>query len=308
MSSDHQQTRRTAPVAPPVRRARLRRWRRSWQQFNLLAQLGFVIIGLVVLVAVSARVAAPFDPFEMNVVRSLEPPSAEHWFGTDHFGRDLVSRIMLGTRLSMYIGLTSTGIALAVGASLGLMAGFLGRAVDQVLSRVMDVLFSFPPLLLAIAIAGTLGPSTRNAIAAISIVYAPFFFRIARAPVLVEKEKEYVLAARAIGARTSRIVARHALPNVLAPIMVQTAVTLAYALLAEAALSYLGLGPQPPNPSWGLMLSEGRQFLLQAPWIAVFPGLAIMVFVFAANLVGDGLRDVLDPMGHTRIGRAAAGP
>lgn len=290
------------------KRERLRHAFSWWTSVNRLCKLGFVLVAAFLAVALLGQSIVPHDPYTMNMGGSLAEPSVQHWMGTDQFGRDLLSRVVVGTRLSLQIGVVSTGIALLVGAPLGLAAGFLGGVVDQFLSRVMDVLFSFPPLLLAIAIAGTLGPSTRNAIAAISVVYSPFFFRIARAPTLVEKQREYIQAARALGARTGRLIGRHTLPNVVAPIMVQTAVTLAYALLAEAALSYLGLGPQPPNPSWGLMLSEGRQYILQAPWMAIFPGLAILVFVFAVNLIGDGLRDVLDPMGQTKSGRLAAGP
>ncbi len=250
---------------------------------------------VLIFLALFAGVVAPKDPLAVNVGSALQPPNPQDPFGTDRYGRDLLSRVIYGSRISLGVAFSSVAVALIVGTVLGLISGYFGGISDLVISRIMDVFFSFPVLFLAIAIAAMLGPGIENAIVAIAIVYTPFFARVVRAPVLAEREKEYVQAARVIGASSGRILLRHVFPNVLSPIIVQASVTIAYAILTEASLSYLGLGTQPPTPSWGTTLNEGRTYLQLAPWISIFPGIAIMLAVLAFNLVGDGLRDVLDP-------------
>ncbi len=281
----------------PAQRAELRSgWalgralRGNWLLLSGIGVLvGFLLIALVV------EFIAPFDPLAMNVVSALQPPGAEHWLGTDRFGRDVFSRILWGTRSSLLVSFASVAVAVGVGSGLGVVAGFYQGAVDMLLSRVMDVFFGFPALLLAITIAAMLGPSAGNVVLAIAVVFVPRYFRVARAPVLAESALEYVEAARALGVRDLRLILRHVVPNAMSPILVQSALGLSAAILIEASLSYLGLGVQPPNPSWGTMLNEGRTFLQNAPWLSVFPGLAIVLAVLAFNLVADGLRDVLDP-------------
>jgi peptide/nickel transport system permease protein len=262
---------------------------------NRLALSGAVLAVLLTAMAVLAGVISPSDPMAVNVMAALQGPSVKHLFGTDRFGRDLLTRVIYGARVSLGIAFASVAAAMVVGSVLGLFAAYVGRSWDTVLSRVMDVLFSFPLLLLAIAIVGVLGPGIPNAIIAITIVYTPFFFRVARGPMLGEREKEYVQAAKAVGAGNARILWRHLLPNLLSPIIVQASVTIAYAILTEASLSYLGLGTPLLTPSWGTTLNEGRTYLQLAPWVSIFPGIAIMLAVLAFNLLGDGLRDALDP-------------
>jgi peptide/nickel transport system permease protein len=262
---------------------------------NRLVLVGTGLILLIVVLALLADVVAPYDPTEMKVVDALKRPSAPHPFGTDRFGRDVLSRTIYGSRIALGVALSSIAIAFVVGTVLGLVGGYAGGWPDLVIGRVMDVLFSFPTLILAIGIAAMLGPGLNNAALAIAVVYAPVFSRVARGPVIAEREKDHVAAAQGLGAGWPRVVFRHILPNVLAPLIVQASVTLAYAILIEASLSYLGLGTQPPDPSWGTMLNEGRTYLETAPWMSIFPGLAIMVTVFGFNLLGDGLRDTLDP-------------
>lgn len=262
---------------------------------NRLVLFGTALILLVVLLAAFADLVAPYDPTEMKVADALERPSAPHPFGTDRFGRDVLSRTIHGSRIALGVALSSIAIAFAAGTVLGLVGGYAGGWPDLVIGRVMDVLFSFPTLILAIGIAAMLGPGLNNAALAIAVVYAPLFSRVARGPVIAEREKDHVVAAQGLGAGWPRVVFRHILPNVLAPLIVQASVSLAFAILIEASLSYLGLGTQPPDPSWGTMLNEGRTYLETAPWMSIFPGLAIMVAVFGFNLLGDGLRDILDP-------------
>jgi len=249
----------------------------------------------MVLLALFAGVVAPYDPTEMKVADALKRPSLAHPFGTDRFGRDVLSRTIHGSRIALGVAISSIGLALVVGTILGLAGGYVGGTTDLVIGRAMDVLFSFPTLILAIGIAAMLGPGLDNAALAIAVVYAPLFSRVVRGPVIAERAKEYAVAALGLGAGSFRVVLRHILPNVLAPLIVQTSVSLAYAILTEAALSYLGLGTQPPAPSWGTMLNEGRTYLETAPWMSVFPGLAIMLAVLGFNLLGDGLRSALDP-------------
>ena len=262
---------------------------------NRLVLFGTGLILLVVLLAAFADVVAPYDPTEMKVIDALKRPSAPHLFGTDRFGRDVLSRTVYGSRIALGVAMSSIAIAFAVGTVLGLVGGYVGGWPDLVIGRVMDVLFSFPTLILAIGIAAMLGPGLNNAALAIAVVYVPLFSRVARGPVMAEREKDHVAAAQGLGAGWPRVIFRHILPNVLAPLIVQASVSLAFAILIEASLSYLGLGTQPPDPSWGTMLNEGRTYLETAPWMSIFPGLAIMVTVFGFNLLGDGLRDTLDP-------------
>ena len=262
---------------------------------NRLVLFGTGLILLIVLLAACADLVAPYDPTEMKVADALKRPSAPHPFGTDRFGRDVLSRTIYGSRIALGVALSSIALAFVAGTALGLVGGYVGGWPDLVIGRVMDVLFSFPTLILAIGIAAMLGPGLNNAALAIAVVYVPLFSRVARGPVIAEREKDHVAAAQGLGAGWPRVVFRHILPNVLAPLIVQASVSLAFAILIEASLSYLGLGTQPPDPSWGTMLNEGRTYLETAPWMSIFPGLAIMLAVFGFNLLGDGLRDTLDP-------------
>lgn len=262
---------------------------------NRLAIAGLVVLALLIFVGVFGQLIAPYGINEIDIANRLTGPSREHWFGTDDLGRDVLSRVLVAARVSLQVGFIAVGFSLAVGVPIGLVAGYFRGGVDSLLMRMMDVLFSFPAILLAIAILAVLGPGIGNAMIAIGLVYTPIFARITRGSVLVVSEEIYVRAARSLGASNFRIIFRHILPNVLAPIIVQTTLSLAFAILSEAALSFLGLGVQPPNPAWGRMLSEGRNFFQQAPWMGIFPGLAILVTVMAFNFVGDGLRDALDP-------------
>jgi len=225
-------------------------------------------------------VIAPYNPIANNVRAALQRPSAYYYVGTDRFGRDIFSRVIYASRTSLLVALTSMSLAAVIGVTLGLLGGYFGGWVDGITGRLMDILFSFPALLLAIAIA---------------VVYAPLFGRVVRGSVLAERGKEYVEAARVLGASTPRIVLRHLFPNILSPLIVQATITFSAAILTEAYLSFLGLGTQPPNPSWGTMLADGRTFLETAPWMSIFPGIAIMLAVFSFNILGDGIRDVLDP-------------
>lgn len=262
---------------------------------NKLAVAGLIVLALLIFVGIFGKAIAPYGVNEIDVPNRLSGPSALHWFGTDNLGRDTFSRILVAARVSLKVGFIAVGFALVVGVPVGLVAGYYRGAVDSILMRLMDILFSFPAILLAIAILAVLGPSVTNAMIAIGIVYTPIFARITRGSVLVVSEEVYVRAARSLGATNRRILFRHILPNVAAPIIVQTTLSLAFAILSEAALSFLGLGVQPPNPAWGRMLADGRDYFQQNPWMGIFPGLAILVTVMAFNFVGDGLRDALDP-------------
>jgi peptide/nickel transport system permease protein len=265
-----------------------------------LAVTGALLVALLAFVAVFGRAVAPYDPLGMDFGALFAPPSLAHPFGTDEFGRDIFSRVLYGARISLQVAFIAVGISGSAGVLLGLLAGFLGGWVDELVMRVMDVLFAFPAVLLAITVMAILGRGVGNAMIAIAIVYVPIFARVTRGAVISVRGREYVTAARALGKGQMGIMLRHVLPNSLGPIIVQTSLSLAFAILAEAALSFFGLGTQPPDPSWGRMLSEGRGFLRQAPWMGVFPGLAIMVSVMGFNFLGDGLRDLLDPRsGHS---------
>jgi len=294
----------TAPAvdrASVVTRPSRPRWRETLGLLlrNPTAAVAAVLLLLIVVVAVFDDFFAPQGPNEQDIANRLQPPSWSHPFGTDNFGRDILSRVILGASVSLKVGFLSVGLALVIGTVIGLLAGFYGRWVDDVLMRVMDMLFAFPAVLLAIGILAVRGAGPSNTIIAIGIVYVPIFARVTRASVLGVREEVYVRASRSIGASDFRLLTRHVLPNAAPPIIVQTSISLAFAVLAEAALSFLGLGTQPPNPSWGLMLAEGREFIDLAWWLAFFPGMAIFVTVLCFNLLGDGLRDVLDPRQRT---------
>jgi peptide/nickel transport system permease protein len=252
------------------------------------------VLALLVAAGALADLVAPYPPTAVDALRIFEGPGAAHLLGTDRFGRDVLSRILFGVRVSLGIAGASIGLAMVAGSALGLLAG-AGRLADQALGRLMDVFFAFPPILLAVAIAAVLGAGPGTAVLAIAAVYAPLFFRVVRASVLAESAQAYVEAAEALGLGRGAVLVRHILPNVVSPIVVQTAVCLSYGILIESALSYLGVGVQPPTPSWGTILNEGKEFLALAPWVSLFPGGAIMLSVLAFNVLGDGLRDALDP-------------
>jgi len=262
---------------------------------NRLTLIGTTLTLLIMAAALLANRIAPYDPTALNARHRLEAPSSDFRFGTDRLGRDVLSRVVHGARSSLGIAAASVAVSLVLGSLLGLLGGYFGGGLDLIIGRIMDVLFSFPALLLAIAIAAMLGPSVRNAALAIAVDYTPLFARVIRGPVISERHRDYVQAARVIGASHPAIIYRHILPNIVSPIIIQASAALSAAILIEAALSYVGLGTQPPTPSWGTMLSEGRTFLETAPWMSIFPGLAIALTVLAFNLLGDGLRDAFDP-------------
>ncbi|WP_181346988.1 ABC transporter permease [Thalassobacillus sp. CUG 92003] len=268
-----------------------------WYQFkkNKIAMFGLIMISIFILSAIVAPILAPYDPYKMSGGESLAGPSLAHWLGTDQFGRDILSRIIYGTRISLQVGIISVGISLVAGTIIGVVAAYYGKWVDHVLSRLTDVMFSFPDILLALVIMAILGPSLTNLMIAIGIVYTPIFARIARGSVLTIKHSLYIDAAKSMGISNVKIMWKHILPNSMAPLIVQVTLSFAFAILAEAALSFLGLGVSPDTPSWGIMLSEGKNWMESAWWIAVFPGIAITMAVFSFNVMGDGLRDALDP-------------
>lgn len=271
--------------------------RRAWQRLRRRksAMAGLVVIVLVVLAALLAPWISPYDPAQQSWTAVRKPPSLAHLFGTDEVGRDLLARVIYGTRASLSAGLVSVAIAIAFGVPLGLLAGYAGGLVDGLIGRLTDAMLACPFLILAIALAAFLGPSLSNAMIAIGVTATPLFIRLTRGQVLSVKSEDYVEAARAIGNPPWRIVVRHILPNVMPQLLVQASLTVATAIIAEASLSFLGLGQQPPAPSWGSMLNAAQRFLVNAPWLAVWPGLAIMITVLSFNLLGDGLRDALDP-------------
>ena len=272
-------------------------WKRAFRKLirNRLATLGLATILFFMLLALLAPWVSPYDPLATNWGAIRKAPSLEHWFGTDELGRDVLSRVIWGTRASMLAGVVSVFISLVAGVTIGLLAGFLGGVFDGVISRMTDAFLACPFLILAIALAAFLGPNLTNAMIAIGVSAAPIFVRLTRAQVLNVKVEDYIEAARAIGCPPSQIVMSHILPNVTAPLIVQTTLAIAAAIIAEASLSFLGLGQQPPDPSWGSMLNTAKNFMEDAPWMAIWPGLAIFVLVLAFNLLGDGLRDALDP-------------
>jgi peptide/nickel transport system permease protein len=256
---------------------------------------GLGILGLVVFCAIFADVLAPYNPNEQDYLALTEPPSSTHWLGTDDLGRDVLSRIIYGTRVSLQVGVIAVGIAVTIGVTLGLLAGYAGGLVEDVVMRFVDALQAFPGLILALGITAALGPGIGNAMIAIGIVAAPAIARLTRAQTLAIREREFVQAARVIGASPLNIVSRHIWPNVTAPIIVQATLLIATAIVTEASLSFLGVGVVPPTPSWGSMIRTGSQYLEVAPWLAFAPGIAIFATVLAFNFVGDGLRRALDP-------------
>jgi peptide/nickel transport system permease protein len=277
------------------------RWRETLGLLagNRTALIASLVLLAIIVVAIFDETFAPQGANEQDISSRLQAPSWDHPFGTDDLGRDILSRVILGASVSLKVGFLSVGLALVAGTAIGLLAGFYGRWVDDSLMRLMDMLFAFPAVLLAIAILAIRGPGTSNTIIAIAVVYVPIFARVTRASVLGVREEVYVRASRSVGASDLRLITRHVLPNAAPPIIVQTSISLAFAVLAEAALSFLGLGTQPPSPSWGLMLAEGRGYIDIAWWLAFFPGMAIVITVLCFNLLGDGLRDVLDPRQRT---------
>jgi len=268
-----------------------------WQDLkkHRLALIGGGVLVVLIGMAALAPLLAPHDPLAQDLYQRLEPPSSANLFGTDDFGRDILSRVIYGARISLRIGLISITIALSTGTMLGLVAGYRGGWSDTIIMRLMDIMLAFPSILLAIAIVAVIGPGIDNVMVAVSIVMVPQYARLVRASVLSIREMAYIEAARALGAKDFRILGFSVLPNCMAPLIVQSTLSLGTAILDAAGLSFLGLGAQPPTPEWGAMLSGGRELLLKAPWVMTFPGLAIFIVVLGLNLFGDGLRDALDP-------------
>jgi len=276
-------------VDTPTARAARRLLRRKGAVF------GLAVIALLVAVALFAPLIAPYDPDLQTWSAVRKAPSALHWFGTDDVGRDVFTRVIYGARASLLAGVVAVAFALLIGVPIGLIAGYVGGFVDALLSRINDAMLACPFLILAIALAAFLGPSLRNAMIAIAITTAPIFMRLTRGQTMAVKVEDYIEAARAVGNPHWRIALRHILPNILPALLVQATLSIAAAIIAEATLSFLGLGQQPPAPSWGSMLNAAQRFLINAPWMAIWPGLAIFIVVISFNLVGDGLRDALDP-------------
>ena len=277
-------------TGPSPQAIALEQFRRSY-----VGIVGAALVVFFLLVTALAPMLAPYDPVATDFASVLTPPTREHPFGTDDIGRDILSRVIHGSRVSLEAGLFTVAVALTIGLPLGLAAGFFGGRVDMLISRGIEVILSFPTLVLALGITAILGPKLIHALFAIGIVFVPHFARLIRGQVLSVKENDYVNAARALGAADVRVMALHILPNCLAPLLVQSSFSISFAILTEAALSFLGLGTQPPTPSWGIMLAMGRGYLEQAPWLGAFPGLAIFLTVLGFNLLGDGIRDALDP-------------
>src|SRR5438874_5216099 len=280
-------------VSSPIRPRRWRVLRRAARA--RLAPFGAAVMVLAVLVALAAPLVAPYDPLAQNLGHTLAPPGRNHLLGTDSVGRDVLSRVIWGTRISLLAGLVSVALAMLAGSLLGVLAGYCGGRVDGVVMRVMDAVLSFPPLVLALALGAVLGAGLLGVLLALGVVYTPTFARLMRGQVLTITARDYVEAARALGAPAWRIAWHHVLPNVTAPIVVQASLSVAFAILAEASLSFLGLGIQPPQASWGSMINAGRGYLQQAPWIVFGPGAALFVTVVGLNFVGDAVRDALDP-------------
>jgi peptide/nickel transport system permease protein len=284
----------TVDVPATRGRAGVRRW---WRRFarNRGAVFGLAVFLAILLMAVFADVLAPFDPLLQGVGPANAAPSWSHWAGTDSFGRDMLSRIIYGSRIALAIGVVAVLVAMVIGVVLGLVAGYYGGWLDALIMRVMDGLFAFPIIILAIAMMAVMGFGVRNVIIAVAVGFIAPFARVTRGDVLAVKQEPYIEAARLAGVPGPAIIARHVLPNVLAPIIVQAALRVSGAIITEAGLSFLGLGPPPPTPVWGSMIAEGRNFIVMAPHISTIPGVALMVTIVGLNLLGDGLRDTLDP-------------
>lgn len=283
--------------AAPVQEKAVGPWLEGWRSFkkSKVSLVGAGIVLFFILLAIFGPNVAPQGINEQDLSKRLLAPSSEHWFGTDDFGRDIFSRIIHGARISLWVGFFSVVLSVIVGSLLGIIAGYYGKWIDTVISRIFDIMLAFPSMLLAIAVVSVLGPSLQNALIAIAIINIPNFGRLIRSKVLSVKEEEYIVSAKAIGMRDSRILFSHILPNSMTPIIVQGTLAIATAIIEAAALGFLGLGAQAPAPEWGKMLADARKFLLNAPWTMIFPGLAIMLTVLGFNLMGDGLRDALDP-------------
>jgi peptide/nickel transport system permease protein len=276
------------------------RKRRRFQFFRTVIQTrlvlpSMIVLSIVVLSAIFAPWIAPFDPEVHDYTVVTQPPSRDHWLGTDDLGRDVLSRIIFGTRISLQVGLIAVGIAVTAGMTAGLVAGYVGGKVDEIIMRVNDALQAFPSLILALTITAALGPSAGNAMIAIGVVSTPIMARLTRGQTLTVREAEYIVASRVLGARPSRIMARHILPNVVSTVIVQATLLVAVAIIIEASLSFLGVGVRPPTPTWGGMLRTGQSYLEVAWWLGVAPGMAIFITVLSINLIGDGLRRALDP-------------
>ena len=287
----------TAPVAASPAQARAQQWYLGWRRLaaNPPALAGFLILLALIVVALAAPWLASHDPFHQDLTRRLQPPSAAHWFGTDELGRDIYSRIVHGSRITLYIAGLVALIAAPIGLVIGTTAGYLGGWVDTILMRIVDVFLSFPSLILALAFVAALGPGIGNAVIAIALASWPPIARLARAETLTVRTSHYIAAARLLGASRTRIIVAHVMPMCLSSVVVRITLNMAGIILTAAGLGFLGLGAQPPMPEWGAMLSTGRQFMLTSWWLAAIPGLAILVVSLAFNLFGDGLRDVLDP-------------
>ena len=285
------------PVAAAPKPTPAGPWLRAWRHLRRRrgAMLGLAVVLVFVALALFAPWIAPQDPIATSWAAIRQAPSAAHWMGTDEIGRDVLSRVIWGTQASLLAGLCSVSISLLLGVPIGLAAGFLGGFVDGLISRITDAFLACPFLILAIALAAFLGPSLSNAMIAIGVSATPIFVRLTRAQVLNIKVEDYIEAARAVGNPPLRIALRHVMPNILAPLIVQSTLAIAAAVIAEASLSFLGLGQQPPDPSWGSMLNTAKNYIDNAPWMAVWPGLSIFLLVLSFNLLGDGLRDALDP-------------
>ncbi|MGM0834735.1 MAG: nickel transporter permease [Bacillota bacterium] len=290
--------RNNQPITTQVRQDEvISPWKEAWKSFrkNKLALVGTFIVLLFIVIAIFAPLIAPYGIDKQVLGDRLQAPSSDHWLGTDDFGRDIFSRIVYGARISLWVGFFAVLASSIIGSLLGIIAGYYGRWADTIISRTFDIMLAFPSILLAIAIVAILGPSLQNALIAIAIINIPNFGRLIRSRVLSVKEEEYITAAKAIGMKDSRILLHHILPNSMTPIIVQGSLAIATAIIEAAALGFLGMGAQPPNPEWGKMLADSKNYLIQAPWTMIFPGLAIMLTVLGFNLMGDGLRDALDP-------------
>jgi peptide/nickel transport system permease protein len=260
-----------------------------------LTFLGFIIFTGFIVTAVTAPYLAPYDPYQMNLDQAFQPPTADHLFGTDELGRDVLSRVIWGSRISTLVGLTVVSISLLIGTILGAIAGYIGGLTDEVIMRFTDLVLAFPSMILALALAAALGPGLDNAMIAMSITWWPWYARLVRGQVLSLREAGFVEAAKCVGARGVRILFRHILPNSFGPVIVNASMDFGWTILTAAALGFLGIGAQPPQPEWGLMINIGRTYFMDKPWMAMFPGLAIFVVVLASNLIGDGLGEILNP-------------